>query len=177
MAGLRRKYERTMPGMGRPVSGIDWHFSHLLAGTASAAFLDSANTCPRQSSLATKAAKRGTHQFEITKHNEPSSSAASSSAAHTTEIESQRPSLLWIMNPLPSRQRHDSGNSLLFHRECKKCPVCELGHCERRGRGRPLWPTGSGRPTIGTLELIARAIHFQLRARTPEPALLVLIDP
>ena len=26
MAGLCRKYERTMPGMGRPVTGIVWHF-------------------------------------------------------------------------------------------------------------------------------------------------------
>jgi len=41
------------------------------------------------------------HQFEITKNSEPSNSAASSSAAHTTEIESYRLSLLWIMNPAP----------------------------------------------------------------------------
>src|SRR5260370_6500872 len=41
------------------------------------------------------------HQFEITKNSEPSNSAASSSAAHTTEIESHRLSLLWIMNPAP----------------------------------------------------------------------------
>ena len=43
------------------------------------------------------------HQFEITKNSEPSNRAASSSAAHTTEIESHRLSLLWIINPLPSR--------------------------------------------------------------------------
>jgi hypothetical protein len=41
------------------------------------------------------------HQFEITKNSEPSNSAASSSAAQTTEIESHRLSLLWIMNPAP----------------------------------------------------------------------------
>ena len=41
------------------------------------------------------------HQFEITKNSEPSNSATSSSAAHTTEIESHRLSLLWIMNPAP----------------------------------------------------------------------------
>ena len=151
---------------------------------ASAAFLDRANTCPGQSSPATKATKRNArerqrlasharvgdveqmqrpqrflptperffHQFEMTKHSEPSNSAASSSAAHTTEIESHRLSLFWIMNPLPSRQRLYSGNSLLFHRECKKWPVCELGHGERRGRGQRLRPTGSSRPTTGTLE-------------------------
>jgi hypothetical protein len=76
-------------------------------------------------------------QFEITK-----SSAASSSAAHATEIVSRRLSLLWIMT-LPNRQRHYSGNSLLFHRECKKCQVCELGRCEHRGRGRSAAPVGN----------------------------------
>src|SRR5580704_8058360 len=40
------------------------------------------------------------HQLE-TKDSEPTNSAASSSAAHTTEIESHRRSLLWIMNPAP----------------------------------------------------------------------------
>jgi hypothetical protein len=45
------------------------------------------------------------HQFEITKNSEPSNIAASSSAAHTTEIESHSLSLLWIMNPPPA----DSG--------------------------------------------------------------------
>jgi hypothetical protein len=44
------------------------------------------------------------HQFEKTKTSEPSNSAASSSAAHTTEIVSHRLSLSWTMNPLPSRQ-------------------------------------------------------------------------
>jgi hypothetical protein len=110
------------------------------------------------------------HQFEMTKHSEPSNSAASSSAAHTTEIESHRLSLFWIMNPLPSRQRLYSGNSLLFHRECKKWPVCELGHGERRGRGRRLRPTGSSRPANGTLEPIsATRIHFQLLAALRSP--------
>jgi hypothetical protein len=43
-----------------------------------------------------KIADAAFRQFEITK-----SSAASSSAAHATEIESHRLSLLWIMNPVP----------------------------------------------------------------------------
>jgi hypothetical protein len=40
-------------------------------------------------------------QFDMTKNSEPSNSAESISAAHITEIESHRPSLLWIMNPAP----------------------------------------------------------------------------
>ena len=48
-----------------------------------------------------KRRRRSVHQFAITKNSEPSNSAASRSAAHTTEIESHRLSLLWIMNPAP----------------------------------------------------------------------------
>ena len=57
---------------------------------------------------------RSVHQFEITKNSEPSNRAVSSSAAHTTEIEGHRLSLLWIMNPAPQpAARHYSRNAIL----------------------------------------------------------------
>jgi hypothetical protein len=50
----------------------------------------------------------------MTKTSEPSNSAASSSAAHITEIESHRLSLLWIMNPAPQPAAgHYSRNAIL----------------------------------------------------------------